>query len=763
MALDNGFAFASQALPTPTDTPYQTPSRGISRQSSNHGSSSPYPTPSPVPFPPGESSYFHTKRESKDSSNDEQLPFTDPRRFTPNLHASLVGEILSLRREIESKSNDVLSLEESLHEIKVQNEQLESSLSTKVAESRSMKKQMQMLENGTLSALDDLAKERDAAVENLADTRKRLESSKAKISAQNADAERNQTTWERERQRWDAEKRAVERKAHIAEGRLRTVLDEVTASHEDQQAGEPVPKEFEATSTETWYTKGSETASNRSNSVKGRSRFSTNSNSTYDGNEALITRYSTLSGLNGPGGSKLAGPSLAEELEFDEDEAPEEDDYDSGVVSPDALPEEKELIPRPGSAQSVSQDQKARRVLGLPWEEAENVIEEVSDEETIDDGIREDTTVAESNQGTETQERITYTDSATQFSPPPSPKAKREPQTSPVEKEKPVEQTENAANQGRKRASAAPSPTDPLPHPRPGSRGIAPTVSAGCQTIAQPPSPPLTPNVPVDQIEIEPSIATPSTEVRSTSTQTEDQRPLLASDSVATRDEASTVSVPVIAIHPPASRPPSSHTNVVLPPRTKNVSCQASLSISTTSASTQTEEIQRFGRTVRMRSPPLSEGKSETSRVPAVPRKGSRKAIHRPPPIEAPHSSNSLSDEAKDSYPGNNDNGPLNRQHNFDLRRPVRSGSLFAGFEGPHDDQDGQAKDLDFADDEFASAAPIRKTLSKVKNSWKLVPHGADSILDRLDSDPEILEGDAADDKPEPVATSGVNARGSER
>ena len=92
-------------------------------------------------------------------------------------------------------------------------------------------------------------------------------------------------------------------------------------------------------------------------------------------------------------------------------------------------------------------------------------------------------------------------------------------------------------------------------------------------------------------------------------------------------------------------------------------------------------------------------------------------------------------------YPGNNDDGPLNHKQSFGPRRPIRSGSILAGFDGPSDDDPAYAHEQ-YSDDEFLSAAPIRKTLSKVQNSWKLVPHLKDSVLERLESASEDGENE---------------------
>ena len=99
MALDNGYHFAAQALPTPTDTPYDTPSMGISKQPL-----SPFSSYSPAPFPPSEESYFPKQQGTTDDGNADKTSAHESQRFTPNhLGISLVVQIHSLKKELASK------------------------------------------------------------------------------------------------------------------------------------------------------------------------------------------------------------------------------------------------------------------------------------------------------------------------------------------------------------------------------------------------------------------------------------------------------------------------------------------------------------------------------------------------------------------------------------------------------------------------------------------------------------------------------------
>lgn len=231
------------------------------------------------------------------------ISILDPRRFTPTLHANLVSEILALRRDQEEKIRTIENLEAELHATRGEHEQLESSLLATSKESRSLKRQLALLEGGTSSALSELARERDEAVDGNAEIKKRLEAAQKKIRAQEEDADRSHQLWAGDKDNWAEEKRKYERKLHVAEGRLKAVLDEVAAYQATHMNGhaQQVESEPDEPTREHGHGHGSDTASVRSMSL-------TNS-----------VRFSTLTGVNGHG-IKFTGISLADELDFDEDE-----------------------------------------------------------------------------------------------------------------------------------------------------------------------------------------------------------------------------------------------------------------------------------------------------------------------------------------------------------------------------------------------------------------------------------------------------------
>lgn len=207
-----------------------------------------------------------------------------------------MSEILALRRDQEEKIKIIEGLESSLHASKGENENLSSTLTSTAKESRSLKRQLALLEGGTSSALGELARERDEAVDNVAELKRRLEAAQKKIRSQEEDSNRVHELWARDKDTWDEERRKCERKIHVAEGRLKAVLEEVAAYQAAHQAqahhGE---KDIEDMSRENGVGPGSDTASVRSMSMTNSIRFSV---------------------VN----SKLNGVSLADELNLEDEE-----------------------------------------------------------------------------------------------------------------------------------------------------------------------------------------------------------------------------------------------------------------------------------------------------------------------------------------------------------------------------------------------------------------------------------------------------------
>ncbi|MCJ1477863.1 hypothetical protein MMC13_006536 [Lambiella insularis] len=688
---------------------------------------------SPPSIPPRGDFYFKATRDKADS-DDEKISVLDPRRFTPTLHASLVSEILSLRRELDGKNNLVLGLEESLHDATVESAKLNNVIATNAQDSRSVKRQMELLEAGTLSAVEDMAKERDQARESLSETRRRLELLQKRARSQEEEAERTRTLWEGDKQQWATEKMILDRKVHIVEGRLKTILAEVGATQLLDQH-------------QTFPDGDTEVQENKD--VSGRRSQSSASHRSIDTpneNEARAHRFSHVAGNKG---HSFVGATLAEELKFGAGDVADLDDsdIDAGYVSPEALPEEAFHRPRPFSAQSYRQSLKARKVLGLTVGEDDSVIEETSQDSTQVVGREQDATNVMISEPVATR----YISAATQCSHPTSPALKPLLESTGPAVCLKAHGLEVSSKQENITHQDTSPPSQPLLReinlPR-----IISMISQACQTSHQPLSPPETP-VALEVAESGSGRLPGPVEMKIASTQTEEDRvPVEAKD------------IPVIAIHPPITDPSSIRNSVVLPPRTKNAACQVYLPTPSRSVSVQTEEIRVDKRPFKL---PLNLLPSSIASTPPSPNLPSPAPPSRGPLLLAPEAKVSayngktqrkaltttrdpiakdalipgedrVATPSEDAYPGNNDNGMLSTAVNTGPRRPIRAGSLFAGFGNSNDNnlRDGRQShnDADYSDDSFEDKEPIRKTLSKVQNSWKLIPQTKDSVGDRLES-----------------------------
>ncbi|KAJ5939374.1 hypothetical protein N7466_002508 [Penicillium verhagenii] len=731
---------ASMAQPSPapsTSSRAQSKSRSRSRPARRRRDSSPPPSssppglPTPAFSPDGQSDIDDVIEESTLS------PF-DARRITPTLHASLVSEILSLRRDIEHKTKAIDSLEDSLDESRTECETLSENLSKSNAETRSLQHQIQLLEGGSSSAITELARERDDAVENINDVRKKLDHAQKKARHREEEVERTQMLWDRDRETWENERRNMERKIHVVEGRLKTVLNEVAAAHE---AGALRSQHSENDLSTKSKVKESDTTSVASSSQGRRRRSMTSVTSDEGGNEAAFhnVRYSVLSMAPGKGDSGL---NLAQELEFDE-----EDDFaaseDEAPDSPEALPEERPMSVNSQASHSIAS--KARKILGLSMQSTGSIT--AADYRALDP--------LSPTKLSEHQSSGDYCDMGTQYSPPPSPEIPAS-----IVSHNDLSLVDKESNAGHEfdENQVAPEMKDSA------TLTLATEmISSSCQTVSELPSPPWTPKIsepPVQSIEA----ASEPVQMASVSTQT-DLPPLpepVESEkaTLSPKDIPAQIDVPMIAIHPPGSEPPSPRNSVVLPPQTKNVSVQANFRsvVESRSIAMQTEEIRIDQRPVKLpasllpsaipdlpTTSELQESNAESYRAP-VPPPRSAKRVQRPlpheRPVKPPRAQASEPLQAYQAYPGNNDNGPLSSELASGLRRPFRSSSLFAGFEQLSDDEGPYAEERDvFTDDEllnrpFASYTIRRGKLVSAKSRTSLDEMHLPEIDEHL-SDPE--------------------------
>ena len=758
MALDHGFNIAAQVLPTPTDTPYDPPSKDRLGHSSQQGSSSPFSDFSAALFAPGDSSFLPGEQGGTDTGDDERYNARDSRRLTPNLGISFVSQIHALKKELESRDAIVGSLEEKLHESKAENEQLTQNLKAQREEVKSVRHQMSSRENDMLQALEDIAKERDSAAESFTDTRRQLEASKKKMRAQEEEANDARVLWENEKQEWEASKRKMENKGHVVEERLKTMVAEMMAVHSTGQSRPGAAYDLDEGMRETAIPNWNDTCA--------ASRLSDGSvDGPYDNKQLANYRASRMSGLHEMGGSQMSGLSLADELEMTEDNDDDAEDGKHNIYSPHTLPEEINMVPG-----RYPEDKKARKVMGFSTDETEHPTrDENAGEHSI--GIIEDYINLPGKRSS-----TSYTDSGTQYTPNPTStvQIKRRDAAS----EKLGEQIENSANQSRKRVAIPSIFVEQTAVPKHEAWTNALMVSAGCQTDDL-----LRNNSLSDEAAKEAalSIASVTRDTRSTSTQTiEDMaiRPKSASTRL-----SPPLDVPVIAIHPPSSRPPSSHTSVVLPPRTRNAGCQVVIEIprNLTSTAMQTEEVRIDKRPVKI--PPRlqpskattkfssrhTERRARTAKPPSS--ESSSHNIQSPPPL-APEDAKALAlsdckgasntylpqgavrQQPKSALPqlgytyvGDNDLASLDSSQGSSSKAPNKSRGIVADLDNEPEYRQSEIA-TDFSDDDdFANAAPIRKTLSKVQNSWKLVPQVQGTAAERLGSTPEERKEENAADK----------------
>ncbi|RDL38014.1 Uncharacterized protein BP5553_05447 [Venustampulla echinocandica] len=707
---DEYAAAAAASLPTPTDTPYRTPSRG-SRRSSRQKSISPGPSSSPP-----------SRRESKDVTTDESISILDPRRFTPTLHANLVSEILALRRDQEEKLKTIESLETELHSTQAEHAQKDGTAEANAKENRSLKRQLALLEGGTSSALSELARERDEAVDSSADSKRRLEVAQKKIRTQEEDSNRVHELWAKDKDNWEDEKRKLDRKLHVSEGRLKTILDEVAAYQANHQNAVQQPEsEAEEASRDPLHGHGSDTASVRTMSM-------TNS-----------VRFSTLSGLNGYGGTKVNGVCLADELDLGDDEDTQTD-YD-GRESALSIRHKRTQSRESAFAINHRRNQSIES-LRRPGSVARGrlVMANQSVLDRLEGGISE-------NDEMVLPQKVEYIDTGVQYSPPPSPPLpaaelvldveplpidntigvmKVEKQLEPEHHPK---EWEIEANQRRKRVHANP----PLVI-EPSMNG--PMVSAASQTLEDPLSPPRTP--------ISPTRAPPpppvevKQEMVSTSTQT-DTPPI---PSPRRAPPPPPIPIPSIQLHPPSSNPATPHESV-LPQHFKDAGCQVSMQVPvpTRSISVQTEEI-RVDKRLNLLPPHLQPSAistkppspepttNETERFSPVPGNlpqrnprrvmtSPRQSLDRDIPSSPPGFPFSAT---RDAYPGNNDDGPL-ANNRGSIRRPHRISSLFAGFENVSSDDADEFADADMSDNDYRTplSAPNPQTAMN-RNKRRITP-----------------------------------------
>ncbi|POS84657.1 hypothetical protein EPUL_005772 [Erysiphe pulchra] len=272
-----------KSLPSPSDSSYS------GRIKLGHSSNS----SRPVSPPSTECQELSTENDMV--KNDSSMIF-DPHRITPTLHANFVSEILSLRRAVEAKKKQIESLETTLYETRGEHEVFSAGLTSISKENHSLKRKLELVEAGTSTALSELSKDREKAREIASEARRRLEKAQKKIRSQDGEIDRIHALWARDKSSWEEEKRIIERRVHVAENRLKKILEEV-ATYEINQTNQKL--------TESEDDNLLERHESDTESIRTRSLTSS-------------VRFSMLSGLAGLGKHKPGGLSLADELNLDE-------------------------------------------------------------------------------------------------------------------------------------------------------------------------------------------------------------------------------------------------------------------------------------------------------------------------------------------------------------------------------------------------------------------------------------------------------------
>ncbi|KAG6029429.1 hypothetical protein E4U41_000346 [Claviceps citrina] len=637
------------------------------------------------------------KRSSRDITNDERISILDPRRFTPTLHANLVSEILALRRDQDEKTRQIEGLETALHSAKKEHERLQASLTNASKESRSLKRQLSLLEGGTSSALGELARERDEAVESHADTKKRLEAAQKKIRSQEDDSQRVHDLWAQEKNDWTSERHKYERKLHITESRLKMVLEEVAAYQASQTNG--------ATDT----TMLNEQVTDADDSGAETDAVSVRTMSMSDSIR--------LSLLNGP--VLRPGNSLADELNFDDDDNTEADGRES-ALSDRTSPKHTGSFSRDNASSRFQLRNQGIESVSRPGSVARSRLFMNPAVLAALEGEDEDEEVAEATAAVKT----CYTDTGMQYSPPSSPEVLSRFKSPTLElASKCVKTTEPEgparadgeveANQRRKRVQLnRPLAIEP---PKPDHT----MISRSAQTVEVPFSPCRTPHPPLP--ERNPPDLAPKRMVMA-STQT--VQPALVSTGVDTSTLRATPSppplqIPSISIQPPTSRPTTPQ-EPRLPQHFKDFGCQVHMSpdISTSDVSVQTEGIQVDKRMAmlpphlhpsnissRPTSPTLSKERldHESADIP------NRIPLRNPRRLANTHEMPDLPSSPPTTSRGDDDSLLTSKRGS---RRTTRLSSMFAGFDTASSDEGLDFADADISDPEYRTALSAPKPQS---------------------------------------------------
>ncbi|PSK56896.1 Nuclear migration protein NUM1 [Elsinoe australis] len=483
---------------------------------------------------------------SPGSSNRRSLLFNegksassiDPRRITPTLHASLVSEILSLRRELENKTAFIDDLETNLHASKIENEDINDRLSQLIRESKANKKQSDDAEKHLYQVTEDLIKERDEAVNTGHDLRNKLNALTSRSRRQEQEFEQWQRDWERKNNSWEAEKRGLELRVQTTETQLRTVVQEISAKNDSARGTK------QKVSIDSGFGNDSPFASPASQKPRHRRNVSSMSGQSETFLVSTPPRNQTT--------AFFAGKTLADEMESIDDD--EDLDLRRMTSNEDSL-----LGMTP--TRSVESPSKARKVLGL---DAPKSNEEV---------LADPELITEPSSGVPSSRARNHTTADDYFSA--WRKAQQQhPQTTHATASSMVSASTQTEHAQEDREHDIPDHKESeIPHLTISTAGLEVNEPSGGDdgTTKAPPTSYQDASTQYDPEELPAIELTPHTPVT----------------------ETEKFTVPHIAIHPPSTAPPSPRTSTVLPPQSVSVSTQTDPRMTSTSvdAEIQTEEI----------------------------------------------------------------------------------------------------------------------------------------------------------------------------
>ncbi|KAG8623760.1 hypothetical protein KVT40_008736 [Elsinoe batatas] len=468
--------------------------------------------------------------------NESKTSSLDPRRITPTLHASLVSEILNLRRELDSKNAFIDDLETTLQSTKLEFETTNDRLNQTIRETKTNRKQSEDAEKHFYQVTEDLIKERDEAVSTGQDLRTKLNTLTSRSRRQEQEFEQWQRDWERKTQSWETEKRNLELRVQTTENQLRTVVQEFRSTASTQRGNKTKPSVDSGFGNESPFASpASQKPRHRRNisSLSGRSENFLVSTPPRDYTAAL-----------------MAGKSLADELESNED-----DDLDLQRMTSN----DDSLLEVTPSRNTESPD-KARKILGLDGSKhTRNADETLADPDLITDPNSRSANATSGETGMPNDYFANWPRAQEQHTgAEPSPRLTSMVVAASTQTDEPIPAWKNRTLSAD---LTLPIEGDTLPLPfdqEKKSTTIDRSTYADASTQYDPEALP--------EISI-----TPHT-------------PIIESDRFA---------VPHIAIHPPSTAPPSPRNSTVLPPQTASIGSQTDPSITTTfvDAQVQTEEI----------------------------------------------------------------------------------------------------------------------------------------------------------------------------